>query len=191
MEGRLVSPLKRGTSTDQDLSALAGNEYDFVDTQFNTNRLCRMVLVKNGSTIALAARKLVRWKTSGDYHTVVDGYTKVEAEDWAGVTDDLLSATVPVNSYFYIGVKGPFLVLTPATAAEAGPVDFAVGLKVVAATAAASTATTDAGAVRTRNATLGATGTALANNIENAVGRAASAKATTSTGTPLLVIFGD
>jgi hypothetical protein len=192
MTERLTLPFPRGKSSAEDHSHLVGTVYTFLDTQFNTNREIKIKLVKNSSTIALAPRKLVRWKTSGDYQTEVDGYTRLEAEHAAGAVDDLIPSgtTVPVSSYFYIVTEGPALCQLPETASEAGPVDATVGAKMVAASAAASTAVTDAGAVRTRNATYGATGTALGNNVEHAVGRAATARATTQTGSAILVILG-
>lgn len=192
MTERLTLPFPRGKTSAEDHDSLVGTEYTVHDTQFNTNREVTLKLVKNTSTIVLDPKKLVRYKTSGDYQTQVDGYTRTEAEYAAGVVDDLIPSgqTVAVNSYFYIITKGPAMCLTPSTAAVAGPVDGTVGAKLVAATAAASTQTTDAGCVATRNATYGATGTALGNNLEHAVGRAGTVRATTATATNVLVILG-
>ena len=188
IEGRIVLPFKRGTSTAQDLSALIGNEYSAVDKDYLTNREIRLRLVKNGSTLALAPKKCVRFQKSGTYQTVVDGYTAVNAEVIAGVVDDQIpsGSTVAVSSYFYVVVNGPSLCLTADTAAS-NVNNVAVGDKVVAATAAASTQTTDAGAVAGR--ALGVTYTGAADQIENALGRAATARGTTVTATDILVIL--
>ena len=188
MEGRLVLPFKRGTSTSQDLSAIAGNEYTEVDKDYGTNREVRLRLVQNDSTIVLAPKKLVRWKKSGTYQTEVDGYTTVNGETIAGAVDDKIASgtTVAVSNYFYIVVAGPCMCLTADTGAS-NVNNVAVGDMVVAATAAASTQTTDAGAVAGR--ALGVTQTVLADQLENALGRAATARGTTVTATDILVIL--
>src|SRR5262245_18408775 len=129
IEGRLVSPLRRGGTTSQDLGALAGNEYSFVDTQYNTNRECRMKLVCNSSTITLKGTKLVRWQAcvhfptgvqgagASPFGTCVNGYTIGIASAWAGVTDDLLPSTGCVAaSFFLIRVRGPHMYTTSSVA---------------------------------------------------------------------------
>lgn len=205
MEGRLVCPLKRGGSvlhSSANLAGIVGNEYLFVDGDYGTNRFQVMKLVYNASTITVKAKKLVRYKlsatslSSGEslpYGTTVDGYTIGVAEAFAGVTDDKLDTNgAAAASYFLIHVRGPALCTTSAVSGggSSGPKDIAVGDKVVACTAAASTQTTDAGGVASRTDTASAT-TPQCNLIENAVGRAATARATTITGTDILVIVRD
>lgn len=190
-EGHLVLPFQRGTFSTEDHSRLCGKTYVVLDSRYGSNVPVILMLVKNESTIELAAKKLCRFSTTaGEYGLEVDGYTTVSAEDHVGVVDDLLTETVDVNGYFYVVVDGPALCLMPETAASAGPVDTTIGARLVAATAAASTQTTDAGAIATRNATLSATGVNLALWLENVVGRALSVKATTQTGESILVWIG-
>lgn len=191
-------PLAPGQTTTQDISALLGKTYiSFDHTSGHNKGLPRVYKVcKNSSTIALEGRKLVRFSTTVTTHPfgcIVNGYVRIHTDDVAGMVDPDLGASgsVPVDSYFLLQTAGPALGQTPATDSVAGPVDFAVGAKVSAATAAASTQTTDAGCVATRNATLGATGTEVAAWIENAIGRCASVKATTNTSEAILIMLGD
>jgi hypothetical protein len=104
--------------------------------------------------------------------------------DYAFPADEFLPpGGVPPGDLFYIVVKGPCLVKTAAS----GTVALNVGQKVVAST---STATTDgnAGAVVAQSVS-GATGP-LANQIQNAVGRAMSATTSGNTATPVLIAVG-
>ena len=116
----------------------------------------------------------------------MDGYARLFAARSFPVDEFLPSAGVAVNDLFWIVMQGPAIVLT-GIACDAGNV-ITEGDRVVAATGATSQATT-AGRVRTHDQDTAAnsTGSALANQIFNAIGAALSAKTTANTNADLLV----
>lgn len=141
------------------------------------------ICVRNVSGIALLPGRIPVWK-SGYEGRRVDGYVTTEAAQAAGVVDDQLpSAGVPNGDLFWLIVKGKVLVKTGLTGAS-DALTISVGNKVVAATAATSQATT-AGRMKVADFT-GATAV-LAGQINNAIGRALTARTTNNTDTNTLV----
>jgi hypothetical protein len=172
---------------------LEGTEWEFEDIDYSsvgakaqrTNRKVRCRIVRNASGIALLPKRVVRFKNTAGNDRVgqVDGYTTTTAADFAGVVDEWLpSAGVPANDLFYIVIEGPTRTLTD-IAGDADNV-FSVGDVVVALTAATSQATT-AGRVGPQDLT-GATAL-LANQVQNRIGTALSAKTTANTNADLLI----
>ena len=173
-----------------------GKEYFFVDYDMSTSppyktrtdRIVKCRLVRNASGIALLPKRLVRYqKTAGNYKKRVDGYCAITAEDWAGVVDEwLTSAGVPNNDLFYIAISGPTNVLMPLAEAEfTGAV--AIGDALVALTAATSQATTAGRVAEQDFSGSNVTGSALANQVMNMIGRALTARTTANTNTDMLV----
>lgn len=189
-------PFERGNPQTESgaFDHLLGKEYTVDDIDWSSTEKVKphrsgadvtLRLVKNGSTAAILPTRVCKYSTTaGEYGKNISGMTAVLAEDWAGVADEALPAAgAPVNSYFYIVVDGPSLTYTPMAGADA-VADFTVGGLVVCATAAASTGTT---AGRVAAQTIGGATAPLANNVQNAVGRALSAATTGNTNTALLV----
>lgn len=196
-------PFPRGEAqTEAAFAELLGREYEIEDVNWGSSevvkphrsgKMVRLRLVKNEATVALTPKKLVRYSTTaGEYGTVVDGFCRTTAEDWAGVVDEFLpTAGAAVDSYFYIVVEGPTKVVTP-DAGSAFNGDITVGAALVAATAAASTGST-AGRVQVQNITAGSQDTDMSsviNNAMNALGRALSAATTGNTATDILAEIG-
>lgn len=145
-------------------------------------RFVRCRLVRNVSGITLTGKRLVKYAaTAGVYGTRVDGYCNVTAERVAGVTDEFLpSSGVPDGDLFWIVVEGPTVCKMPQTAVA----DIAVGNRLVALTAAASTGAT-AGNIGVQSLA-GAT-QPLGDQVQNAFAYALSAVNSTSTGSDVLV----
>jgi hypothetical protein len=143
-------------------------------------KVCR--LVRNSSGISLLPKRAVKWE-SGYRGTRVDGYCAVTAAECAGIVDDQLPAGgVADDDLFWVVRKGPCLLLTD-LAGGANNV-FSDGTVVVALTAATSQATT-AGRIAPQSLT-GATAV-LGGQIQNAIGKAMSAKTTANTNADILV----
>lgn len=187
-------PFKEGTtffagvtaaaSTDVNSSVWEGSEWLARDTIRNTGRIRKLRVVRNTSTVTLAASDLVQFSLDQYYGKHVAGYTATLAQRGFPV-DEALSAGCPVNDLCYIVVSGPALCLTSGSGPTA---NIAVGDAVVAATAAASTGGTLAGAIDSPNyVTTNSTGVALFNQIANRVGRAMSALTTSNTSALILV----
>lgn len=174
--------------------SLEGTEWEFADVdlsqygaeQMRSNETVRVRVVRNVSTIALAAKRLVTMQKTGTdgryYEGRVDGYVNTTADRCFPVDEWIGSAGVPINDLFYVVVRGPAVLLTDNATLSA---NIAVGDQMVSATAAASTSTTLGGGANSQDLT-GAT-TLLANQIRNAIGRALSACTTGNTASPLLV----
>lgn len=146
----------------------------------NRNVVC--VCVRNVAAAALLPKRVVRWK-SGSRGRQVDGYCAVGAEECAGVVDEFLpSSGCPVNDLFWVTVKGPTLMLTDLAGGANNliPTD-----TVLVALTAATTGATTAGRIAPQDLT-GATAV-LGGQIQNAFGRAMSAKTTANTNADILV----
>lgn len=161
---------------DQDLS-VAGTR------KTRTNRVVTCMIVRNVSGIALLPKRLANLQASGlNFMGRVDGYATTTAALGYPIDEWLPAAGVPANDLFYIVIDGPATVLTD-IAAAAGNV-IAVGGVVVALTAVTSQSTT-AGRVSVNDLT-GATAL-LANQVQNRIGYALSAKTTANTNADLLI----
>jgi ketosteroid isomerase-like protein len=148
---------------------------------------CR--LVRNASGVALLPKRVVTW-TAAYRGRRVAGYCRVDAEEVAGVVDEHLPAAgCPTDDLFWLCVDGPHLVTMPASAVVdvvEGDVMFAL-----TATTAQQTASTTSGRIQpwtglTSTATASTDGTHT-KRIINALGRAMSAKNSSSTNGDLLV----
>lgn len=141
---------------------------------------CR--LVKNSSGIALLPKYAVTFK-AGTNRTEVDGYLRLATSPIGAVFVDefLPAAGVPNGSYFWVVTRGPAIGIMPAS--QVG--DIAEGDVLVGLTAAASTHSTTAGRVGGQDLT-GATAV-LGGQIQAALGRALSAKSSSSTNSDILI----
>jgi hypothetical protein len=154
-------------------------------TRSGGTQTCR--LVRNVSGIALLPKRAVTWKAAYRNRRV-DGYAEVTACEVAGIVDEHLpSAGCPTNDLFWLVVDGPVLCTMPASQIA----DVAEGDVLFATTAAASTYSTTSGRVQpwtslTSTSTATTDGT-QAGYILNAIGRAMSAKNSSSTNGDLLV----
>lgn len=136
----------------------------------NRRKVC--IAVRNSSTVALAPKRVVSFK-SGSF-TVTDGYANTANSDIVGVVDEYLPASgVAVNDVFWVTVDGP----TEVAVALSGT-DVAVGDRLSVITAAASTSTT---AGRVTPASLTGASTASVDHTASlgVIARACSAGATT------------
>lgn len=188
--GRSDAPLmERGlTDSGTSLSHWAGRVFEMEDYDMDNfpkkrteHRVC-VRLVKNSAGIALTPGRLVRYK-AGTNRTEVDGYTTTTAAEIGGVVDEWLPAAGVANgSYFYVVIHGPTTVKTSLAANAENVIN--EGDVLVSLTGATSGATTS-GRVATQDLT-GATDV-LGNQVQNALGRALSAKTTANTNTDVLV----
>jgi len=120
--------------------------------------------------ITVTPKQVVKLKATN--HGQIDGQVTVEAQGPCVVVDEHLpSAGVLQNDLLHVVVEGPALVTNSSAAST-----ITAGDRVVAATAATSGAVT-AGRVKAQD--LSGVTTALANNIQNAVGVALSTTTTT------------
>jgi hypothetical protein len=142
-----------------------------------SNRVKTCVAVRNAASVALAPKRLVRFAvgTAGlSVFSAVDGYAAVTNEERVGVVDEFLPAGgAAVNDVFWVTVSGP----TEVAVALSGT-DVAVGNRLAAITAAASTSTT---AGRVTPSPLSASTAGANDNSLGVLGRACSAGATTGT----------
>ena len=173
---------------------LEGHEFEVEDYEApsgsgsvarRTGWVRRYRVVRNSAGIALSAKYLVQFSTTaGHYGKRVVGYNETLARK-AYPIDDRLSTTVTSLHLFLIGVGGPFLCITHPVGDGTNVIS--VGDKLVAESAAASTVATTAGRVVPQVLT-GATAL-LANQIQNYVGHALSAKTTANTNADILVLI--
>ena len=181
-----------GTIDTNDLGGenLEGKEWVFEDTNpttgaVRTGEYVRCRVVRNSAAAALLPKRLVSFELSGaKYGCRVDGYARTTACEGYPLDEYLPTAGLPVGDLGYIVVDGPAVLLTSIADMSA---DIAAGDWVVALTGATSGATT-AGRVHPQVLT-GATAL-LANQVQNRIGRALSAKLTTGTAADLLVMVG-
>ena len=145
--------------------------------KIRSNRVKTCIAVRNSASIALAPKRLVRFATGTAGTAVfssVDGYAAVTNEERVGVVDEFLPAGgVAVNDVFWVTVSGP----TEVAVALSGS-DVAVGNRLSAITAAASTSST---AGRVTVSPLSASTAGANDNGLGVLGRACSAGATTGT----------
>lgn len=140
-----------------------------------TGRAVRVRVVRNDSAVNLKPGRLVKYEFSATnpIGSRVDGYATSVNDPVAGVVDEYLPlAGVAPNDLFFIVTRGPTVVTQGATTAAT----IAVGSRLVAA-AYGATAGDDLGGRVALQDLSGAT-TPLGNNIQNRVGRAASANTT-------------
>lgn len=156
--------------------------HEFKDPYTGGVNLYRLVL--NDSGIALLPKRIARYK-SGSQKKAVDGYVTTKGAKGAGVVDENLpSAGVPDDHYFWLLVKGVGLGTT-SLAADATNV-LSEDVSLVAATAATSQATTS-GRIGAADYVL--TEAALAAQLKHSFGFAVSAKTTANTGVDILCDF--
>lgn len=181
---------------------LLGREWLFEDLDYSasytgarkarTNRLVRCRLVKNGTGAALLPKRLAKFSTTaGEYGAVMNGYVATTAGRAYPVDEFLPSAGVPDGAYFWIVVGGPAVVLTPLATGEFNG-DIAVGQVLVGLTAVTAGATT-AGRVACQNITGSSQATDYTfafDQIQNAIGKALTAKTTSQTNADILVEVG-
>lgn len=148
-----------------------------------SGRVKKCVAVRNASTVALLPKRVVRFAvgTAGTaVFTSVDGYAAIGNNEFVGVVDEHLpSGGVAVNDVFWVTVDGP----TEVSAALSGT-DIAVGNRLAAITAAASTSTT---AGRVTPSSVAAATTGAGNDSLGVIGYACSAGATTGSAVLALV----
>jgi hypothetical protein len=199
MAGYADPPFNRGSSLQDGLATVdstaganyEGMEYEFEDVNPSTGvvrsgRKVRVRCVRNSSGFAILPKRLCKFAlTAGKYGRIVTGYCTTVGEESYPADEYLPSTGVADGDLFYIVVEGPALVKTD-LAAGANNV-FNVGDKITALTAVTSNATTS-GRVQPQDLT-GATAL-LANQIQNRIGYALSAKTTANTNDDLLVDVG-
>lgn len=183
-----------GTTTLTDGAQYEGHEWVFEDLDYSvqgakparTNRYVRCRIVRNVAAAALLPGRLARFiKTAGNYGAQVDGYTATTAERGYPIDEWLPAAGVAVNDLFWIVVDGPAAVKTDLAGGANNVIN--VGDVLVALTGATSGATT-AGRVAPQDLT-GATAL-LANQQQNRIGYALTARTTGNTDASVLVEVG-
>lgn len=151
-----------------------------------TNRPVKCMIVRNVGAAAILPKRLVTFQTGGsDGRSIagkVDGYATTTAAEGYPVDEWLPAAGCPVNDLCYIVIDGPATVLSDLAGAANNVVN--VGSVLVALTAVTSGATT-AGRVAPQDLT-GATAL-LANQVQNRLGRAMSARTTANTNADILI----
>jgi hypothetical protein len=147
-------PFSLGTTqpynANQDFALSAGREYMITDDnkfipeggRAATDLKKRVRLVRNVSGQVLLPKRAVKFK-SGSNMTEVDGYANVTNEVVAGIVDEFISTSVADGEWFFITIEGPTLFVNdPAASANNF---YAIGDKLSAVTAAASTSSTTSG----------------------------------------------
>lgn len=163
---------------------LEGKEFIIEDKWYSSGRPIKLKIVRNTSGVTLYPKFVVVFSTvANEFGRRVDGYVQGIAADYAGVVDELVTS-VPANDLFYIVTEGPTIVKRSASNFAA---DIAVGARFIATTANATTGTTSNGRIIPQ----GVASTALTSDyVQNVIGRALSANASTWTGTDPLVLVG-
>lgn len=174
-----------------------GHEYDFLDEWYGSGLNIRVRVLRNSSAYNLLPGQLVTFTGTRvlDSSPVLLGtnagaVAATEAAYCLPVDELLPAGGVPSGDLFYAVVSGPCL-LTTAKSPASGNVNIAIGQKVVSCTGSATTDGNE-GAVIGQDLSAATTGpeTTIANQINNAVGRALSATTTAQTGTAILVAIG-
>jgi hypothetical protein len=173
-----------------------GMEFEYEDSQlpnggYGTGLNVRVRVVRNstggpvlpGQLVTLNAVQRVLDLATVLPGTNADSIARTTASHAFPADEFLPTAGVPNGDLFYVVVAGPCLVKSAATGTPTVSVDG----KMVGGTMAGTTSV-DAGGVVVQD-TSGAT-TALANQIQNAIGRAMSALTSGQTSTPVLVNIG-
>lgn len=176
---------------------LEGCTFEFDDTDNSvqgvrpkrSNRKVLCQIIRNVSTAVLLPKRLATASlTSGVYGCRADGMADVLAEDCLGVVDEWLPAAgAAVNDLLWVVIKGPTLCTTFAT----GGIGFAVGERVIAATAAASTGGTATGKITGSSTAITGATTPLADAIRNVIGRAITARTSGEVNTDTLILVGE
>lgn len=170
---------------------LEGAEWVFEDIDPDTGiqrteRPVRCRIVRNTAATALLGGRLVQYEAgAGEYGARVDGYATTTAVACAPLDEYLPSGGVPVNDLAWVVIEGPAEVTV--TLAAGATSNFSVGDWMVAATAATSGATT---AGRAEQQVLTGATQPLADQIQNRIGRALTARTTANTGSTVLVDVG-
>jgi hypothetical protein len=176
---------------------LTGKEYDFepnamdAETGYPTEagdpsgRPTKCKVVRNTSGVNLKPGRLVHYDTSLSatygYEVAVDGYCYQLSDRPAGIVDDLLPpAGVAPNDLFYIIIEGPTYGTQPAS-----PVNAVVESRLVPSATGSSRTDDTAGRLALQDTT--ATGAALFEQIQNAVGLASLANDTANAQYPIIV----
>lgn len=177
-----------GVSSNDDGKSWVGTVKQFPDVDPTTGkvrsgRVKTCVAVRNASGVALLPKRVVRFAVGTAGVAVfahVDGYANVTNEERVGVVDEYLPAAgVADKDVFWVTVQGP----TEVSVALSGT-DVAVGDRLSAITAAASTSTT---AGRVTPSPLSASTAGANNNGLGVIGRACSVGATTGAAVLALV----
>lgn len=181
-----------------DTSNYGGKEYEGIEAEFidrnpfsntqpnpRSNRIVRCRMVRNVAGIALIPSKLASIKTA-TYGGQIDGYATTTAQTNVFAIDEYLpSAGVRNYDMCWVVTEGPALILN----SIAGDVtnNLTIDTIVVALTAVTSQSTT-AGRVAPQDFTgTQSTGSALAGQVQGAIGRVLTAKTTTQTNTTVLI----
>lgn len=165
---------------------LEGREFWVQDKLHGTGKRVRLKIVRNKAAAALESKRLVLFTADANCGRHVDGYCRLTAGLRAGVVDDAYGTkTIAVNDLFYIVTEGAVECL-PDLAAGANNL-IPANTILVALTAATSGATT-AGRIAPQDLT-GATAL-LAEQVQNAIGRAITARTTANTTLSVLIEMG-
>lgn len=172
-------------------AGLLGKHVVIKDNYYGTGRLITLIPVKNSSGIALLPGRIAKMKKSAPFGTEVDGYVTGPTEVGVVVDEFLPAAGVANGDVFWVVYEGPTRVATPLEQFPTG--DIAVGDRIAAYTAAASTGTSGGRAIKSYAATSNSS-TELASQIAQLaaqLGVAASAKNSTATtaGQDLLILM--
>lgn len=176
-----------------------GKEWLFTDMRWgsspplkrsNHSVRCRVIRWMNSAVNALPKRVCSFASTAGLNASRSAGFTTTTAQDALGVIDEFLPAAgCPVNDLCWVVVDGPSETLTPLEADANNVIN--VNTRVVALTAVTSGATT-AGRVRPQTIAAATTGdgSAIADMVQNVLGRAMTARTTANTGNAVLIYVG-
>jgi hypothetical protein len=171
---------------------LLGREWIIQDDVRGNNLFVRIKLLKNTSGINLLPKRLVKLGTgsTNGFETEAIGYSTVDAENCLPVFEGLPDAGVPTANYFFVVSGGPALVKTSLAGDARNVINEGDWLT---NTAGATTGATSGGRAALQNiqaSTANATaGEENAQQVQFALGRAASAKTTNNTDADLLVFI--
>jgi hypothetical protein len=181
-----------------------GREYIWDDSQmtdtggYGTGLQVVTRVVRNSSDFNILPGQLCTFTETrrGDGATVllgtnVGGIAEAEATYCYPADEFLPPGGVAPGDLFYIVVEGPCMLKTAKTPSGTETANIAIGQKVVSATASGTT-DGNAGAVVAQDIASATSdnGVTVANQIQNAIGRALSATTTNQTGTSILVAVG-
>jgi len=179
------------TATNLGGGHLLGKEWVFEDqsptaVQSRTGAFVRCRAVRNTSGIALAPKRLgVFSVVAGEYGMNVTGYASTTAQECYPIDEYLPSGGAVDDDIFWIIIEGPAVITNGQTAGAT--TNFAVGAWLVSQTAVTSQAAT-AGCAEAQVLT-GAT-SPLAEQVQNRIGRAMTARTTANTGADVLAWIG-
>lgn len=163
---------------------LEGRKYKCKDR--SSGKEVVLQVVRNAAPFVLNSKRIVQYSNDANYGKRVDGYTRLTAQDFAGVVDPLYGTkNIAINDLFYIVIEGAVTALTDLAGGANNLLP--AGTVIVALTAVTSGATT-AGRMGVQDLT-GAT-QLLADQVQNAIGRAVTARTTANTNTETLFEIG-